>query len=197
MEFDLKTIENIPVYQRVLIVVLVNAIILVGYLYLFYLPKNGEKGNLKRKMETLQVEVEKKQIIARKLPRFKKEVAILKRQVKIAVIALPSKEEIPSILTGISSTGRSSNLEFTLFKPRQEINKDFYAEIPIEINLTGNYINILNFFKQLSIFPRIVNVSDVKLKLKKSKGSDLKLSCLLTTFRHTGVKVEKKKRKKK
>ena len=46
MEFDLKTIENIPVYQRVLIVVLVNAIILVGYLYLFYLPKNGEKGNL-------------------------------------------------------------------------------------------------------------------------------------------------------
>ena len=196
MAFDIKKIDNIPLYQRVIILVLLNVLIIGGYIYFFYLPKNVEKGNLERKLVNLGLEVKKKRVIASKLPRYKREVAELKERVKIVVIALPSKEEIPSVLTGISYTGRSNNLEFTLFKPQPEVNKDFYAAIPIEIKITGNFLNILNFFKQLSIFPRIVNVSNIKLKANKSEFQELKLSCLLTTFRHTGVKVAKKKKNK-
>ncbi|MBW2742582.1 MAG: type 4a pilus biogenesis protein PilO [Deltaproteobacteria bacterium] len=125
---------------------------------------------------------------------------------KIAMKALPDKKEIPSLLTGISEAGKEAGLEFLLFQPESEINKDFYAEIPVSIKVAGNYHNvglffdnvsrlyrIVNnvglFFDNVSRLYRIVNVKNIVMTTPRD-GDRLNSSCTAVTYRF--VETEEK-----
>jgi type IV pilus assembly protein PilO len=92
-------------------------------------------------------------------------------------------------------------LEFLLFRPAGEVNKGFYAEIPVNIEVQGGYHNLGMFFDKVARLSRIVNVSDIKIKKKGSKGGGgtLKATCVATTYRFVeeAKKGSKRKGKKK
>jgi type IV pilus assembly protein PilO len=96
--------------------------------------------------------------------------------------ALPEKKEIPSLLTAISRAGRDVGLEFLLFQPGAEVPKEFYAEIPVSINVVGPYQNIALFFDKVARLFRVVNINDIAMG---SKGStrDLNTTCTAITYR--------------
>lgn len=83
---------------------------------------------------------------------------------------MPTKEEVASLLTDISQTALASGLEIRLFKPSPAINKDFYAELPISIEVIGKYNELGMFISGLASLPRIVTVHDVSV-LPKEKDS--------------------------
>ncbi|MBI5896906.1 MAG: type 4a pilus biogenesis protein PilO, partial [Desulfobacterales bacterium] len=99
--------------------------------------------------------------------------------------AFPGKEEIPSLLAGISQAGKEAGLEFMLFQPKPEVPKDFYAEIPVDINVSGNYHQVAIFFDKVANLPRIVNVRDVKMAplSQKDETSSLTTSCQAVTYK--------------
>ncbi len=97
------------------------------------------------------------------MKRFQDEAAKLREELKVAITQLPTSKEIPSLLSNISQLGKDSGLEFLLFKPVGEINKDFYAEIPVEIRVKGAYNNVAIFFDKVGKLPRIVNISEVSM----------------------------------
>jgi type IV pilus assembly protein PilO len=103
-------------------------------------------------------------------------------QFKIAMRALPEKEEIPSLLTSISKSGQDVGLEFLLFEPKSEVKKDFYAEIPVAMNVIGGYHDLAIFFDKVARLSRIVNIVNIDMARSK-EGSNWNTTCTAVTYK--------------
>lgn len=181
----LDKIVKLPTTKKIMILIGILFLISGGYYYLFYMSKQKEISELQSKLDQLKSDLIKKQTIARKLVKFKKEVAKLNEDFTIALVQLPNKKEIPTLLSNISKLGRETGLEFLLFKPMPEVKRDFYAEIPVDIKVLGRFHSVAAFFDKVSKLPRIVNITNLNMSnTKTSDGEDsLTISCLATTFK--------------
>ena len=83
---------------------------------------------------------------------------------------LPNKTEVPNLLTDISQQGTGAGLDQKLFQPSPQNNKDFYAELPIKMRLTGSFHSIGAFVSGIAALPRIVTLHDVEITPGKNKG---------------------------
>jgi type IV pilus assembly protein PilO len=95
---------------------------------------------------------------------------------------LPSKAEMAALLTDINQAGTGRGLQFELFKPQQVVVKDYYAELPIDIRITGNYHDIGAFTADIANLPRIVTLNN--LTLSTGKDGALLLEAVAKTFRY-------------
>jgi type IV pilus assembly protein PilO len=169
----------------------------------FFTPQQDELKVAKGELSKLTKELNESRAITRDLQKFKEQVEKLNEELKNALTQLPNEKEIPEILKNISSLGKESNLEFTLFRPKPEVPQQFYAQVPIELIALGTYHNIGIFFDKVSKLPRIINVVDfnmTRLKDAKGKGESeivLKTSCMINTYRFIEKKSEEKKSEKK
>jgi type IV pilus assembly protein PilO len=116
-------------------------------------------------------------------------------QFEIAKMALPEKEEIPSLLASISQSGKDSGLEFLLFQPKPEVKKDFFAEIPVAISVSGGYHNVAMFFDKVANLSRIVNINNIALKPQKN-GEELVTNCTAVTYKFVEAVPAKQQGKK-
>jgi type IV pilus assembly protein PilO len=166
------------------IAICIGAFVLLGglFFYVFYLPKSGEIDELEQKYDELQVRLTKATAAAKNLKMYQKKYKEAQGKFRLVLRLLPDKKEIPSLLENISKSGRHSGLEFMLFKPSQEVSKGFYAEIPVEIKVTGGYHNLATFFDKVAKLSRVVTVSKVNIKGTKGPGT-LEASCVATTYR--------------
>jgi type IV pilus assembly protein PilO len=166
--------------------------------YFLYIPKWEKEKELNAKYEELEHKLDRFKAKARKLRALRKQFKDAENEFKIVMKALPEKKEIPNLLENISSSGQHSGLEFTLFEPKPENNKDFYAEIPVSINVSGSYHNVAMFFDKVSRLPRIVNIDNISITTQKNtkKGLSLATSCTAVTYRFIENKSKKKKKKK-
>lgn len=177
------------------------------YWYFFWSPKNAE---LKRQQKTLQSKLKKLnklENIKKDLPKFEKENERLNKEFEIASLKLPKEEEIPALIDSIYADISASGLEPQVFAPKDQVNRDIYAEIPIEMEVSGNYFELATFFDRISRLPRIFNVQNLNLKRIKSKKSntiDSNLDAKFTTVtfrllppRPEGSESKKGKRKNK
>jgi type IV pilus assembly protein PilO len=98
---------------------------------------------------------------------------------------LPGKTEVPSLLVDISQTGLAAGLEEELFRPQGELVREFYAELPITIRLSGTYHELARFVSDVAALPRIVTIHDVSLKKQKDgAGGDLVMDLTAKTYRY-------------
>lgn len=171
---------------------------LVVFFFAFYQPKNDTINSLANQKSTLEKEVSDVKAKAADLAKFQKELEEAKLVFEATSILLPKDKEIPKLLKDISSLGRSAGLDFLTFKPLADIPKDFYAEIPVTINVRGPYHNMGYFFDQVSKLERIVSVTNVKMSSPKREGAEMFLTsdCTLVTYRFTNVELPKQPTKK-
>ena len=98
---------------------------------------------------------------------------------------LPGETEIPSLIVDISQTGLAAGLQEKLFQPQAEIPKDFYAEKPIKIQLSGGFHEIANFVSGVAALPRIVTLHDITISPEDNDGFDsLSLEVTAQTYRY-------------
>jgi len=162
-------------------------LLLVGAAFYFALikPKYEQFKTLQVQLTDLQNQIQENKKIADNLPRLKSEYEQLKRELEAALTELPNQKEIPSLLTSITNVGKSSGLDFLLFRPKPEQPKDFYSEVPVDIVVSGTFYNVSNFFVAVGNLPRIVNINNVAVSDLKDAGGRtmMKVNCLATTFR--------------
>lgn len=116
---------------------------------------------------------------------YKQQLADIERSFGAMLRQLPGKTEVPSLLVDISQTGLASGLEEKLFQPQAEIKKDFYAELPIKIRLSGNYHEFGTFVSGIAALPRIVTLSEVAIKPDSKDAYDvLTLDLTAKTYRY-------------
>ena len=198
----MESIFKLPTPKKVLILAGIVCVIAGLYLYLFFLPWQDSMNVAKEELSKLTKELNESRAITRDLQKFKEQVERLNGELKNALTQLPNEKEIPEILKSISSLGKESNLEFTLFRPKPEVPQQFYAQVPIELIVLGSYHNIGIFFDKVSKLPRIINVVDFNMTRANVKGRSesevlVKTSCMINTYRFIEQKREEKKGEKK
>jgi type IV pilus assembly protein PilO len=131
--------------------------------------------------ETLETKAKK----ASNLDAYKAQLAEMEKSFGTMLRQLPNKTEVPNLLVDISQTGLAAGLEEQLFQPVGEIRKDFYAELPIKIRLTGDYHEMGAFASGIAALPRIVTLHDIEIK-PEGKGGDglLTLDVVAKTYRY-------------
>lgn len=98
---------------------------------------------------------------------------------------LPNKSEVESLLIEINQSGMGRGLQFDLFKPGQEISKDFYAELPISVRLTGNYHDFGAFAGDIGRLSRIVTLNNISIAANaQAKDGSLVMDAVTKTFRY-------------
>lgn len=205
IESFFEKIEKLTVLQRMLIAVGLIVVIIAGFVWYLIWPKVGQISEYRTKLEKIEKQLTTAKRNAAALKKFQAKMQEAEAQFRTAMRALPEKEEIPSLLTSISKSGQDAGLEFLLFEPKPEVRKEFYAEIPVAINVTGGYHDMAIFLDKIARLSRIVNVKDISMGRTKD-GEDLNTSCTAVTYKFVegpppedpkDKKKKKKKRRKK
>lgn len=116
---------------------------------------------------------------------YKQQLTDIERSFGAMLRQLPGKTEVPNLLVDISQTGLAAGLEEKLFQPQTEQKKDFYAELPIRIRLTGNYHEFGAFVSGIAALPRIVTLHDIVIKPDSKDAYDvLTLDLTAKTYRY-------------
>ena len=182
---QLERLAKVPRAYRLALLPVIA--ILVGGLYtwLLYLPKADELEGLRGQQLQLQRRLNEVRSVAANVGKFEQEIAALERKLKVALRQLPDSKELPVLLTDVNTLGKTSGLEIKAFRPGAEVKRDFYAEVPIEIEFSGDYHDIARFFDKVSKLPRIVNVSELNMEIadQKADSTRLKVKGEATTFR--------------
>lgn len=135
--------------------------------------------------ETLRVTFENKQRKAANYDAYKDQLAQMEQSFGTMLRQLPGETEIPSLIVDISQTGLAAGLQERLFQPQGEIPKDFYAEKPIRIRLTGGYHEIANFVSGVAALPRIVTLHNINIVPEAKDGFDsLSIEVTAKTYRY-------------
>jgi len=197
MDPQVEKILKLPTKQKILILVLFLIVEIAALVWFLYLPKHKELANLNVELSKLQAEIDDKTRIANNLPRLQKEYDQLNVELALALTELPNSKEIPSLLTSITALGKNAGLDFLVFRPKGEVVKDFYAEVPVDIVVSGSYYSVANFFAAVSNLPRIVNITNVVFSDIKNINNRMmtKVTCLATTFRFLDKKEIKDDKK--
>jgi type IV pilus assembly protein PilO len=135
--------------------------------------------------QQLRQEFKTKHSKAVNLDVYKQQLKDIERSFGALLRQLPGKTEVPNLLVDISQTGLSAGLEEKLFQPQAEQKKDFYAELPIKITLTGSYHQFGEFVSGIAALPRIVTLHDIEIKSANKDAYDqLTLDITAKTYRY-------------
>ena len=133
----------------------------------------------------LRAQFEDRQRKAANFDAYRAQLAEIERDFGAMLRQLPGKTEVPSLLVDISQTGLGAGLEEQTFTPMGEIQKDFYAELPIKLRYTGSYHELGNFVSGIAALPRIVTLHDISIKpVNASSPDDLTLDVTAKTYRY-------------
>ena len=135
--------------------------------------------------QQLRQEFKTKHSKAVNLEIYKQQLKDIERSFGALLRQLPGKTEVPNLLVDISQTGLSAGLQEKLFQPQPEQKKDFYAELPIRISLTGSYHQFGEFVSGIAALPRIVTLHDIEIKSATKDAYDqLTLELTAKTYRY-------------
>lgn len=173
-------------------------LLLIGVTFYFLSFKRGKEkiAQLQNQLKNSQNRLAVLKNKANQLEKFTKELAEAERSFKLAMQALPDKKEIPSLLANVSQSGHDAGLEFLLFEPKPEQLKNFYAEIPVQMQVKGGYHDVGRFFEAVAGLPRIVNIRDITIA-PKTAGEPLVTSCKAVTYKFVETKPEEGNKAKK
>ncbi|CAB1064259.1 Type IV pilus biogenesis protein PilO [Olavius sp. associated proteobacterium Delta 1] len=198
-----EKVEKLSKVQRLAISAALFGLIAGGFIYFLYWPKLEQINRLNTDLEKLEKKLETAKRNAKDLKKLQAKMQEAEAQFQMAMKKLPEKEEIPSLLSSISSSGQEVGLEFLLFEPKPEKKKEFYAEIPVAMNIKGDYHNLALFFDQVARLSRIVNIQNIQIAKAKGTGTtgtrELSTKCMAVTYKfiEASARKSKKKRKKK
>lgn len=198
MDARLEKILKMPNKQKVALLLLVMILEGFGLYWGLYRPKQAQLEEAQKKLEGIEAKVAETKKIADNLPKFRREFEDLNRELEKALTELPNQKEIPSLLTSITNAGKSTGLDFLVFRPKPEEPKDFYAAVPVDISVSGTFYSVANFFVAVGELPRIVNIANVAFTDIRDAGgrTSVRVNCLATTFRFLEKKDEKPDAKK-
>jgi len=182
---DPQKIGSAPILVRLGVLAVVLVLIVAGSWYFDWDDQISRINSEAQKEEGLRKTFLTKKSEAINLPAYQKQLEDIEKQFGALLKQLPGKSEMDALLTDINQAGLGRGLQFELFKPAGgEIRRDFYAELPISIRISGNYHDIGAFASDVSKLSRIVTLNNIALAPGQTKGGSLMLDATARTFRY-------------
>lgn len=183
---DTRDPSSWPAIPRYALLTVVVAVVLVLLWFLWLQSSDEELQAEQAKEVTLRADYKTKLQKAVSLEELKKQRAQVMQYVTLLEKQLPSKAEMDALLSDINQAGVGRSLQFELFRPGQVIVRDYYAELPISVRVTGNYHDIGAFTADIAHLSRIVTLNNLKVTpaSDKDKSGTLMLEATAKTFRY-------------
>jgi type IV pilus assembly protein PilO len=188
---DLRTLDRRDIgrwpamFRWGLIGMIFVLITLFAAYYFVWQNQRPELLRAQQEEQELRQTFEQKQRKAANFEAYKDQLKDMERSFGAMLRQLPGKTEVPSLLVDISQTGLAAGLQEKLFQPAGEVRRDFYAELPIKIRLTGSYHQLGNFVSGIAALPRIVTLHDIEIKPESKDSTDqLVLDVTAKTYRY-------------
>ena len=203
---DLKDLKTLPKSLKIVLAILPSVVIIVAFYFLIYSPKQKVINGLNAKISKLDNEILTAEAKVRRLDELREKNRKLKERLKRLKAMLPDEKEVSVLLKQVSDLGLRSGLEILLWKPQPpKISPNgLYMEIPVNVEMLGNYHNLAIFFSRLSTFKRIVNINDIYLPpftvtKAKDTAANITIKFRAVTFSSVpeGYELEDEKGKKK
>ncbi len=169
-DLDFSNIGVWPAPVKAIIVLLLCIAVGVGWYYWDTEAQLARFEKVERDEAGLRSQFTAKQAKAVNLEKYKKQLEEMKQSFGTMLRQLPNKTEVADLLVDVSQTGLAAGLEFELFDPQAEVQREFYAELPIKIKVRGGYHEFGEFISGIAALPRIVTVHDVIVSAPKSKA---------------------------
>ena len=183
---DANDVGRWPLPFRIAVIVIV--FILVTGLGIYFTIVKDKAPLLERAQneeQELRLAFENKQRKAANYDAYRAQLTQIEQSFGTMLRQLPGETEIPSLIVDISQTGLAAGLQEKLFVPQAEIPRDFYAEKPIKIRLTGGYHEIGNFVSGIAALPRIVTLHDINITPENKDSFDnLSMEVTAKTYRY-------------
>ena len=181
----LEDVLDLPPRQKML--GLAAVLVIVGFLdwTYWYGPRQSDLGEVRTQVAQRRTELDQRRAKANAREAAERELRELGAELKRAQARLPDQREIADLLSSVAASGRAAGLDITLFRQKPEVIHDFYAEVPVEMEMRGTYHDVVTFLDRVKRLDRIVNVGDIQLKKPAIEGERVMLeaSCTTTTFR--------------
>ena len=181
---DFNNIGSAPLAVKILVVVLAAASIIGLGFYLDTKEQLATYDSVKGKEQELRKTFEKKVKKAANLDEHKAQLEEMRRTFGTLLRQLPSKTEIPALIVDISQTALASGLEIKLFRPGKEIEKEFYAEKPIDLVMNGDFHQFATFASEVAALPRIVTLHNIRLTPGKADTDKMTMNASAKTYRY-------------
>jgi len=196
INWDINAAGTWPKPVKIAAGVIVSVLVIVADIYYITNPQLDELNALEQEEVNLKVSFETKQKKAINLPDYLAQLEQIESSLGEMLKQMPTKAEVANLLVDISQTGLAAGLEFKLFQPNAEVRKDFYSELPINIQVIGNYNELGLFVSGLASLPRIVTVHNVNIAPAPNSKTELAMSAVIKTYNEgdSGAAQKKPKR---
>lgn len=174
-----------PTGQKVgALVGLVLAVVFLDWQY-WYGPNQRDLADISAQVAQKRADLDMRRGKTNARGELERELRDINAELKRAQARLPDQREIADLLSSVAASGRASGLEIVLFRQKPEVYHDFYADVPVEMQMRGTYHDVALFLDRVKRLDRIVNISDMNMKKPRIEGDRMMLdaACTATTFR--------------
>lgn len=192
MAINKDAIVKLPIWQKVLILAGVILILGVVWYLVFYSPNLEQMASLKGQIDKLNKQIAEQKKAKETKTTLAAQIKALDEELKVLSAKLPEEKEIPDLLSSVNETGRLNGLEFALFKQGKPVRKEYYSEIPVEIQVNGGFHQILQFLSKVGSMDRIIHVSKLKMSGYKPATGTVLASLQATTYKYESEPMPKK-----
>ena len=179
---DINNLGSWPVPIKIGGILVVCAIVLFAGFWFLIQGELEQYSEAQLKEEGLRETYMNKKALAINLPAYKEQMEEMEQTFGSLLRQLPNTTEVPDLLVDITQAGLGRGLEFALFRPEKELPKDFYAEMPISVEVRGTYHELAQFVSDVAALPRIVTFGDISISA--GKDNKLTMSAKAKTYRY-------------
>jgi type IV pilus assembly protein PilO len=179
-----NSLTKLPLAGQLGVSLLLAAIMGGAFYYFWYSDKLDEEKAKRAKLEQLQIDIRKLEVTANKLQEFQREVQLLEAKLETLKRILPPERETPDLMRRVQYLAAQSNLVIRRFTPATPVTKDFYQEVPINVDVEGTYHMLGQFFDRVSRLSRLVNMGSIKIhsQATQTASNTIAASAVATTF---------------
>lgn len=188
-EFDVNDIdwENMGSWpiagKSILCVIIAVAILVSGYFMMFEPMQQKLTREIKKEVQ-LKKDFENKAFQVANLDEYKAQMVEMEQSFESILKQLPRDTEVPGLIDDISLAAINNGLDLKVISPKKQISSEFYNELPIEIEVEGDYHELGAYVSSVASLPRIVTLHDFSIRIKGKDSRELSLKILAKTYRY-------------
>ncbi len=183
---DVNDVGRWPMaFRAAVIVITFILVVALGVYFTIVKDKYPQLTKIEAEEESLRITFENKQRKAANYDAYVAQLDQIQQSFGTMLRQLPGETEIPSLIVDVSQTGLAAGLQEKLFVPQAEVPRDFYAEKPIKIQLSGSYHELANFVSGVAALPRIVTLHNINISREDTNAYDqLSMEVTAKTYRY-------------
>ena len=180
-DLNLDAALRAPDWVKAVVLLVITALIGGLFWWFVYVPHQERMAEMEQRVSALKAQYQRKKRMVANLPALREQYHTLEKRMGQALDQLPDRTEVAALLVEVTRAGRSEGLTFELFRPQEENPRQFYAELPVDVEVKGSYNALGRFLAATASLPRIVNVSNIRID---GQGEELTMKCQARTFRY-------------